>query len=183
MPVSGTYRPVVGDFDRNGYDDIFWHGPGTAPDTLWRFGPFGKTDSSHPVSGTSYEPFAGDLNRDAYDDIYWHQPGSTTVSLWRGGSRPFAIRLTTSGIGGDRDARPLDSNGDGYDDIYWFQADDGELWRSGSGGFTPQDGPALPGTARPVTGDFTGDLRDDLLGYVPGTTADQLYRGSASGLG
>jgi hypothetical protein len=34
-----------------------------------------------------------------------------------------------------------------------------------------------------VTGDFTGDQRDDLLGFVPGTTADQLYPGSTTGLG
>jgi hypothetical protein len=182
LPVGGTYRPVVGDVNRNGYDDIFWHGPGTAPDTLWSFGPLGKTDVSLPVSGTSFEPFATDVNRDGFDDIIWHAPGLTTVSLWRGSGTPF-VRVTTSSIGGDWDPRPLDSNGDGFGDVYWFLPDDGELWRSGPGGFTPQDAPALPGTARPVTGDFTGDQRDDLLGFVPGPTADQLYPGTAAGLG
>ncbi len=34
-PVNGTYRPFVGDFDGNGIADIFWYGPGSAPDSMW----------------------------------------------------------------------------------------------------------------------------------------------------
>ncbi|HEV7757858.1 MAG TPA: FG-GAP-like repeat-containing protein, partial [Acidimicrobiales bacterium] len=181
LPVSGTYRPVVGDFNRNGFDDIFWYAPGTAADTLWSFGSAGKTAVPHPVNGTANEPFAGDFNRDGYDDIVWYVPGQATVALWRGRTTPFT-KTTMPSTGGDRDARPLDFDGDGYDDIYWFNADDAQLWRGSAGGFVPQAGPALPGNARPVAGEMTGDLRDDLLGYIPGTAGDQLYRGTASGL-
>jgi hypothetical protein len=34
-----------------------------------------------------------------------------------------------------------------------------------------------------VAGDFTGDVRDDLLVYVPGSPTDPLYRGTSSGVG
>ena len=35
-PVSTqTFIPVVGDFDGNGLDDIFWYQPGTAFDVMW----------------------------------------------------------------------------------------------------------------------------------------------------
>jgi hypothetical protein len=37
--------------------------------------------------------------------------------------------------------------------------------------------------AQPLAGEFTGDLRDDLLGYVPGTAPDPLLLGRDTGLG
>jgi hypothetical protein len=34
--ISGTnYIPLVGDFNGDGHDDIFWYGPGSAPDSIW----------------------------------------------------------------------------------------------------------------------------------------------------
>ena len=34
-PVTGTYKPFVGDFDGNGRDDVFWYAPGAAADSIW----------------------------------------------------------------------------------------------------------------------------------------------------
>ena len=57
------------------------------------------------------------------------------------------------------------------------------LWRGGANGFTGVAGPAMPLGMRPVTGELTGDGRDDLLAYVPGATADRLRPGTANGIG
>jgi hypothetical protein len=35
---------------------------------------------------------------------------------------------------------------------------------------------------RPVTGEFTGDGRDDLFAYVPGVGVDRLRPGTSSGM-
>ena len=96
VPVLGVYVPLVGDFDRNGFDDIFWYGPGTGPDSAWYFGPTGRRGVAQSVTGSSYRPAAGDFNRDGYDDIVWYTPGSGPESLWRGRASGFAKGSTMS---------------------------------------------------------------------------------------
>jgi hypothetical protein len=183
MPVGGVYSPIAGDFDGNGYDDIFWYAPGAAADSVWYFGPNGRTSVAQKVTGTAYRPVAGDFNRDGFDDIVWYAPGAAAESLWRGSRNGFAGAVTMS-ISGTYRGRTLDFNGDGFDEVYLYQPNRGVFWRSGTGGFTSvQDGPPIVSTGRPVTGDFTGDGRGDLLTYVPGTGADRFYRGNATGVG
>jgi type VII secretion-associated serine protease mycosin len=175
-PVNGNYRPVTGDFNRNGYTDILWYAPGTAADTLWSFGSSGKTSSSQSVNGTDYRPVAGDFNRDGHDDLFWYAPGLTNVALWRGKSSGFT-KTTTPSPGGDRGTRPLDFNADGYDDILFHSPGNSILWRGVASGFFVENLTPLPDGGRPVTGEMTGDRRDDILAYVPGPTADQLIPG------
>ena len=183
VPVRGVYIPLVGDFDRNGYDDIFWHGPGTAPDSAWYFGPTGRRSVAQTVTGSSYRPAAGDFNRDGFDDIVWYAPGSGPESLWRGRASGFA-KGTTMSITGTYRPLPLDHNADGFEEVFLYTTNRGIFWKSGTSGFTSVlNGPSPPAGARPVAGDFTGDLRDDLLVYVPGSPTDPLYRGTAGGVG
>jgi hypothetical protein len=40
----------------------------------------------------------------------------------------------------------------------------------------------MPAGMRPVTGEFTGDGRDDLFAYVPGAGVDRLRPGTSSGM-
>lgn len=80
--VSGTYNPVVGDFDGNGIDDILWYASGAGAEHLWLF----AGDSSHteiPVANVdgSYRPTALDANGDTRDDILWYGP-SGPDALW-----------------------------------------------------------------------------------------------------
>ena len=182
IPVNGTYVPVAGDFDRNGYDDIFWYGPGATSESLWTFGASGYTPVAQPAaSGTTYRLAAGDFNRDGFDDIFWHLPGGGAESLWRGGAAAFT-RLATTNVDGSYNLRAGDFTGDGFDDLYWWTTGTASLWRGGTA-FTSQPAPVQAATARPVAGEFTGDGFDDLIAYVPGTTADRLLPGTPTGLG
>ncbi|HET6772692.1 MAG TPA: S8 family serine peptidase [Acidimicrobiales bacterium] len=183
VPVLGVYVPLVGDFDRNGFDDIFWYGPGSGPDSAWYFGPAGRRGVAQSVTGSSYRPAAGDFNRDGYDDIVWYAPGSGSESLWRGRASGFAKGSTMS-ITGTYRALPLDHNADGFEEVFLYTTNRGIFWKSGTSGFpSVLNGPSPPSGTRPVAGDFTGDVRDDLLVYVPGSPTDPLYRGTSSGVG
>jgi hypothetical protein len=35
VTVNGTYTPFSGDFNGDGFDDVFWYGPGGGRDSLW----------------------------------------------------------------------------------------------------------------------------------------------------
>ena len=45
MNVTGTYEPLLGDFNGDGENDIFWYGPGAANDALW----YGKASAASPA--------------------------------------------------------------------------------------------------------------------------------------
>ena len=176
--------PVVGDFTGDGRTDIFWYGPGTASESLWRGtqnGAFSPV-STRAVNGT-FAALVGDYNGDGYDDIYWYGAGTVGDSLWTGSATgtftPRSVRAqngTFSGLVGDY-------NGDGYDDIL-FYAPGGvaeQLWRGSPGLTFPSAAvSAVNGTFRPAVGDFDGDGRDDIFWYAPGAAADYVRRGTTT---
>jgi hypothetical protein len=179
-----VYVPAVGDFDRNGYDDIFWYASGTAQDYVW-YSEAGRTRRTvaQVVSGTTYRVAAGDVTRDGYDDVLWHAPGTAVDYLWRGQPSGF-VAAPTIAINDTYQLRDVDHDANGSVDVFAYRDGQSRLLRGGPSGFTgAQPAPVIPGTSRPVTGDLTGDLRDDLLAYVPGTGADRLYPGTPTGLG
>ncbi len=124
---------------------------------------------------------AGDFNRDGFRDVFWYAPGSGAESVWYGGSAGFRAG-SARGVAGTYTARILDANGDGYDDLFWYSSTAAFFWRNGPSGFTSLAVPGMPTGMRPVTGELTGDGRDDLLAYVPGATADRLRPGTPSGM-
>ena len=93
--VNGTYQPVVGDFDGNGYDDVLWYAPGPAADSLWLFSGNGAHSVRSRTINGSYRPAVIDANGDGHDDIVWYAPGTKPDSLW------------LSGIQGTYTTRPL----------------------------------------------------------------------------
>ena len=114
--------------------------------------------------------------------MVWYGPGSIVESWWRGSASGF-VKGTTMPVIGSYRTLPLDFNADGFDEVFFHTTNRGLFWRSGTSGFaSTSPGPSVPSTVRPIAGDFTGDLRDDLIAYVPGTAADPFYRGTSTGV-
>ena len=117
------YVPVSGDYNGDGYDDIFWYGPGSVLDSIWlgrSDGDFNKTNKPI-VNGIGYIPVSGDYNGDGYDDIFWYGPGGILDSIWFG--RPDGdFDKTNDPVVRGTGYIPVsgDYNGDGYDDIFWY---------------------------------------------------------------
>lgn len=84
--VNGTYTPLVGDYDGDGFDEILWYAPGSTADYLQDFPAGGGTAAStrHTVNGATYLPFSADIFRDGAgsEDIFWYAPGLAADSLW-----------------------------------------------------------------------------------------------------
>ena len=80
--VSGSYFPVVGDLDANGYDDIVWYAPGSAPDAVWFGRSTGLPISRSITASGIYRPLVGDVDGDDGDDIVWFSTSATTTPVW-----------------------------------------------------------------------------------------------------
>ena len=95
LTISGSYTPLVGDFDGDRCDDILWYGVGTAPDNLWWGGPSGFTSQAINIAGT-YRPFVGFFGvPPSADGIFWYAPnGAESVWVPRGTrATPFTTAL------------------------------------------------------------------------------------------
>jgi hypothetical protein len=82
--VSGTYRPLSGDFFGDGFgggDDIFWYSPGPGAEAMWDFVDGQRTNvAADPVNGT-YIANTGDFLGDDHDDVLFTTSNGTAV-LW-----------------------------------------------------------------------------------------------------
>jgi hypothetical protein len=179
--VNGTnYDPFTGDFDGDGFDEIFWYNPGSGADFIWHF-----ADSRHfrqeavSVNG-SYLPLAGDFNGDNNDDIMWYGRGSAPDSMWlnrRGALNPIKLAANVSG-----NYRPVVASigKDATDDIVWYAP--------GTAADTVWDWTRLArthtdfritvnGSYLPVALDSFGDgpRGDDIWWYAPGAAADPFW--------
>jgi len=177
LTVNGTYRPLRGDFNGNGVDDVFWYAPGRRGDYVWFFGPSGApTGRSYRVDGT-YTPVAGDFNGNGVDDIFWYAAGSASDYLWtfntalRATSRRFRVTGTYRPFAGDFD-------GDDVHDIFWYApgtAADFVWFFNTAAGVRQTASPVVDGTFAPVAGDLDGNGRSDILWYGTGSNPDSIW--------
>lgn len=178
--VNGTYKPLVGDYDGDGFDEILWYAPGSTADFMWNFTSYTAIHStSYPVNGV-YTPTVGDYTGDSADDILWYAPGSGADYLWDynvGGS--FASHRTTiNGI-----YRPVSGSfgDDRTDDIFWYApgtaADYLHDFPVGGGTATSIRHTVNGGTYVPFSLDVFNDGpgREDIFWYAPGEPLDGLW--------
>ncbi|MCC6433979.1 MAG: S8 family serine peptidase, partial [Acidimicrobiales bacterium] len=163
---------VVGDFDGNRYDDIYWFDRTGASSQIWWFGPSGREQVTASAMSGTWRPVGGDFNGDGYGDIYWYDPNGPTY-FWFGrsarggfeGTGPFYPWGDFTPFGGD-------FNGDGYDDVYLYDRNGGQsyiFWMGQTPGWptfatvTYVGIPASPGAGfSPAAGDFDGDGDGDI---------------------
>jgi hypothetical protein len=185
LQVSGTYRPITGDFDGDGRTDIFWYGPGSDPDSIWLArGGTSFDQVTVSVSGT-YRPITGDFDGDGRTDIFWYGPGSDPDSVWFGaGGGAFSHSVWAV----DGTYQPLvgDFDGNGRTEVLWYApgspaGSPDRLWRwTAARSLTVTEVP-ISGTYAPLVGDFDGDGRDDLFLYAAGTSPDHVWYGTQAG--
>ncbi len=194
MPVSGSYTPVVGDFDGNGADDIFWYAAGTPTDAVWYFDGGNISSSvSYNVVG-SYTPVVSNFDEvdsdddSQKDDIFFYSSGGTST-LWSGKTnRTFSSR--TYPTAAPKGAQVLVGNftidhtdGTFHPDLLFYAPGTGAdaFWTGdGTGAFTVTP-KTINGNYVPVVGNF--DLVNglpessltDILWYTPGTGADSVW--------
>lgn len=186
------YRPVSGDFDGDGYDDIFWYRPSTGAATAWWGNSAGSFDTVHGYQYSAYARlFAGDFDGNGMDDLYFfYRSGSgIDVVAYGIGNRQFSNQTEQST--GNWEPFAADLDGDLDDDIVWFDplADNAEIWWSGAENlpgtqigtdFTVQSGISIGGQGashcrRPVVGNFDGSYGDDVFWYCAGTGSEKIW--------
>jgi hypothetical protein len=182
FPVNGVYRPTAGDFDGDGVDDLFFFAPGAAADHMWYFDAGGQSYTSQQVSAWAFpttQVHSGDFDGNGVDDVLFFTPVGPD-SIWR--HAPGGARTSASiAIGANSNVVVGDVDGDLRDDVLQHNTLSGTVrlfFGTAAGGFTQ----ATQGAARlhlPVMGDFTCDLRADVILYRPGPGADVMWRGRA----
>ena len=180
--IDGWYVPLVGDFDADGDDDIYWYEPGGRGDGLWLASGGNFRAVAVPRSGPGYTPVAGDYDGDGDDDIVWSLSG-TTAWMWVANRGYFTSRPAPPTYGFFV-SRAGDYDGDGDDDIFWYGPGGGGefVWTAQGGSFAWWNGPPVSEYYTSLNvGDFDGNGGDDLFWYKsPG--ADSVWWDTGTGM-
>lgn len=178
QPGAGR-RPVVGDFDADGRDEVIWYGPGRVGDARWDWNGGGVASSPITING-NYATVVGDFDGNDTDDIVFYAPGTTGDSIWlnRKAGGYVSSRLTINGtyfpFSGDFD-------GNGADDVVWYAPGPvrDSIWFGAAGARFVSQSFSVNVSYAPVVADLGGDGRDDLLWYAKGDVEDLWTRWGA----
>lgn len=177
LPLDGTYRPVVGDFDGSGSDDIVWHGRGARNDWLWRFdgeeASRSSLDLDHDRAAT-----VGDFDGDDRDDVIWADDRSS--EFWFG-TPDGGFDEVTGPAGGSQVVGVADIDGDGHDDLVWREdARDGEVWFGTADREFRRWNQRIPPEGSAFGADFDGDGDTDLV-WASAAATTELWLGEGNG--
>ncbi|MEZ4294185.1 MAG: FG-GAP-like repeat-containing protein [Polyangiaceae bacterium] len=175
LSVSGTsYVPVVGNFDNQNCDDIFWYKPSDGIVNRWYSPagcgvPFNAMDNYPVDAGGPWTPIAGNFDGAQGDDIFWYKPGGGGDRVWYSNSSTgFTKVYSQDDVTGTYIPFAGDFDGDGKDDIYWDKSGSpvDHIW-SGAGQSTQfiDHDASMDGTFAPFAGDFDGDGLSDVFWY------------------
>jgi hypothetical protein len=176
--VNGTYTPLLGDFDGNNRTDVFWYRAGSGADHVF-YGRTGGFDyGAVNVSGV-YQPLVGDFDDDASDDIIWYRAGTQPDYTWFGDGRTFTS--VRNDIFGTYEAFVVDldpSTASGGDDVIFYGPGSGTdvrwMGRPDRTFETSLD-IDISGTWSPLTGQYAGTDRGDIVFWDPSGATDTLW--------
>lgn len=174
QPKGG--RPFVGDFDNNGHDDLFWRF--SSHQETWYFYNAGNNRLGMEIKVryevdalSQHHVFVGDFDGDQRDDIFWYGRGSTPDWILFGLSNRSYKKLTTSVGGSYYEPIAGDFVGHHYtDDVLWYRPGHTShpIWNlKRTQNQTIERFPDISlstsaNTYRVISGDYNGDLRDDM---------------------
>lgn len=180
--VDLPLRPFAGDFDGNGYADVFWYGAGTATDWIWYGSNNGNGGtafrSARVTAGGDHQVLIGNFVGDpARDEVYFNVPGTSVDYLWTtdpaGVPSSHAVRSSAAGPANRmRSAQDyvLTKEAGGVTQVITFG--------TGSTATTlPTGNTAVNVAAVPAIGEFAAPGRSSVLWYTPGSTPEQLFLG------
>jgi hypothetical protein len=176
VPNAGTSRYFTGDFNGDGYDDVFTYVAGQG-NVVYFGAPFSGnaflTKQTVRLVNGVYEPTAADFNGDGLTDVYWasHSASQDYVwvnhagmkfTSWRSGAK--APLLSFAGeFNGDANADYFEyAPGPAAENIINGQASSNYPL----GGGEPVVVPNVVGTYTPVVADFDGNGNDDIIWYT-----------------
>jgi hypothetical protein len=180
--VTGTYRPLVGNFTGDQRDDILWYAPGSGAESLW----IGTGNPAQPflkqaapsVNGT-YTPLVGNFSGDSWDEILWYAPGPAGDVLWNNPAGYFEAEPLS--INGSFQPIVLDNPGT-WSAVFWYAPGSGPdfLWQFLNTDWISTTHP-VSSTFQPFPIDWNGDQVDDIFWYAPGTARDYIWQRLPSG--
>jgi PhoPQ-activated pathogenicity-related protein len=185
---DNTWRPVVGDWNGDGFDTVGLYQPDAAAFHLRNVNEEGDPDISFPYGppGLGWLPVAGDWDGDGVDTIGLYDPATATFHLRNSNSAGFAdigFAYGPPGLGW----LPVvgDWNGDGIDTVGLYRPDEARFYlrNSNTSGFAEIGvyyGPPGAGWL-PVVGDWDGDGTDTVGLYRPDTATFLLRNSNTSG--
>jgi FG-GAP-like repeat len=173
--VDGAFSLFAGDFDANGFDDIFFYAAGPGTDWLWLSNGDGSFRQSVTSPSSSLQiPIPGDFDADGDDDIMWYGPGATGENLWIAQNGSFS-ESPVWGVDAVHTPVPGDFNGDGKDEILWAGSPNSWVWERFGGTFYGRATWSAVGNFLPASGDFDADGDDDVMWYAPGPASDWIW--------
>jgi RHS repeat-associated protein len=189
--VNGADEWLVGDFDGDGRDDVYFRWKSTGVNRLYTSNGDGTfTQHPDPISEASVNGAdnwtVGDFNRDGRADVYfrWKSTGMNRLYI-NNGDGTFTQHLdpiSEGSVNGADEWLVGDFDGDGRDDVYfrWKSTGVNRLYTSnGDGTFTqhldPISDPSVSGADGWSVGDFNGDGRADVFFRWITTGVNRLY--------
>jgi len=166
----------VGDFNKDGTDDVLWRDPNTGNLDEWKIvngqwagsTPLGSHGTDWVVAGI------GDLDGDGTANVLWRNANTGQMDEWRMAGGNWAGSVPLGSHGPDWQVAGIgDFNGDGTKDILWRNPSTGQMdeWRMANGNWSSSIVFGSHGTDWVVAGigDFNHDGNDDVLWRNPAT--------------
>lgn len=171
MNAIGYKRPVVGDWNGDGIEDLFLHGPGASPDLRWLMADDGTwTQKAYTVNGT-YQPVV--VYQVPNDAILWWGGSSGKEAYWWSNGTDFASKPVRS-VDGSGSVATFPTSAA----VVWgpFIYDGLFIGDETSGDFYDLAGPGHEkANDVPLIGDFDDDGWTDIVWYKAGSGADELW--------